>query len=156
MRAAGGGAGAGRGQEGGEALHGVLQAASAAQAGPPLHLKPTHLPLTHPPTHPPAHRALEEAVYDEAGHEEECGRQHVARALMRVDLDLPEKAAQQVGGVQGAGRWAQCLSAAAHGADVSPVSTDPLTHLPTMPPRPRPRPPCLPAWARASCWASRR
>lgn len=53
---------------------------------------------THPHT-PPTHtttRALEEAVYDESGHEEECGRDHVVRALLRVDLDMSEKAAQQV------------------------------------------------------------
>lgn len=42
-------------------------------------------------------RALEEAVYDEAGHEEECSKVHVVRALLRVNVDMPEKTAQQVG-----------------------------------------------------------
>lgn len=44
-----------------------------------------------------ARRSLEEAVYDEAGHEEECSKHHVVRALLRVNLDMTEKAAQQVG-----------------------------------------------------------
>lgn len=48
---------------------------------------------------PPApFRALEAAVYEEAGHEEECQRQHVVRALMHIDLGMSEKAAQQVRG----------------------------------------------------------
>ena len=37
-------------------------------------------------------------MYDEAGHEEECSRQHVAAALLRVDLEMGDKVAQQVGG----------------------------------------------------------
>jgi hypothetical protein len=45
-------------------------------------------------------RALEEAVYDEANHEEECSREHVARALLRIDLDMSDKVAQQVSTVQ--------------------------------------------------------
>ncbi|KAI3438406.1 hypothetical protein D9Q98_000838 [Chlorella vulgaris] len=40
-------------------------------------------------------KALEEAVYDEANHEEECSREHVARALLRIDLDMSDKVAQQ-------------------------------------------------------------
>ena len=37
-------------------------------------------------------------MYEEAGHEEECRRQHVVRALLHIDLDMSEKAAQQVRG----------------------------------------------------------
>lgn len=52
-------------------------------------------------------RALEEAVYDEANHEEECSREHVARALLRIDLDMSDKVAQQVSTAQcaAAGCW---------------------------------------------------
>ena len=60
-----------------------------------------HANLPAPPTLvaacPPACRSLEEAVFDEAGHEEECTKEHVVRALLRVDLDMTEKTAQQVG-----------------------------------------------------------
>lgn len=53
------------------------------------------------PAHPNTPRALEEAVYEEAGHEEECTREQVVQALLKVDQDVSEKAAQQVG----AGGW---------------------------------------------------
>ncbi len=53
------------------------------------------------PPSPLPPRALEDAIYEEAGYEEECSREHAVRALLRVDLDMTEKAAQQVcvGGV---------------------------------------------------------
>lgn len=35
-------------------------------------------------------------MYDECGHEEECGREAVARALLRVDTEMSEKAAAAV------------------------------------------------------------
>ncbi|KAI7835772.1 hypothetical protein COHA_010350 [Chlorella ohadii] len=40
-------------------------------------------------------KALEAAVYEEAGHEEECRREHVTRALLHMDQDMSEKVAQQ-------------------------------------------------------------
>jgi len=40
---------------------------------------------------------LEDAIYEEAGHEEECSKEHTVRALLKVDLEMTEKAAQQVG-----------------------------------------------------------
>ncbi|KAL4444954.1 hypothetical protein ABPG77_004004 [Micractinium sp. CCAP 211/92] len=40
-------------------------------------------------------KALEDAIYEEAGYEEECSKEHAVRALLRVDLDMTEKAAQQ-------------------------------------------------------------
>ena len=36
-------------------------------------------------------------MYEEAGHEEECRREHVVRALLHIDHDLSEKVARQVG-----------------------------------------------------------
>ena len=55
-------------------------------------------------------------MYEEAGHEEECRREHVMRALLHMDQDMSEKAAQQVraawggwgGGGVGAGRSGPC------------------------------------------------
>jgi hypothetical protein len=47
---------------------------------------------------------LEEAVY------EECTKEHVVCALLRVDLDMTDKTAQQVGGL--GLRWAQHLGRA--------------------------------------------
>lgn len=52
-------------------------------------------------------------MYEEAGHEEECRREHVTRALLHMDQDMSEKVAQQVGGCQGVGtvlgRWQRHL-----------------------------------------------
>lgn len=64
------------------------------------------------PPHPP--RALEAAVYEEAGHEEECRREHVMRALLHMDQDMSEKAAQQVGAGWGRRRGAACTVIAAN------------------------------------------
>eukprot|EP00887_Chlorella_sp_A99_P004632 scaffold4.g4632.t1 len=38
-------------------------------------------------------KALEEAIYEEANHEEQCGKVHVVRALLVIDHDVTEKAA---------------------------------------------------------------
>ncbi|KAL4448019.1 hypothetical protein ABPG75_005238 [Micractinium tetrahymenae] len=40
-------------------------------------------------------KALEDTIYEEAAYEEECSREHTVRALLRVDHDMTEKAAQQ-------------------------------------------------------------
>ena len=41
-------------------------------------------------------RALEDAIYEEARHEEECTRAHVVRALLAIDREATEKLATQV------------------------------------------------------------
>lgn len=62
-------------------------------------------------------RALEDAIYEEAGYEEECSKEHTVRALLRVDHDMPEKTAQQVGpqphDAAAAAAWCMLLIASA-------------------------------------------
>lgn len=41
-------------------------------------------------------KALEEHIYEECAHQDDCTRLHAARALMAIDLEMTEKAAAQV------------------------------------------------------------